>query len=113
MCPILARPPGQDESPGEYWREPLDAAKHKSSHGKINLIKDRCKSCEFCIEFCPQDILELSDEFNAKGYHPPRIKEEGNCVACRLCELICPEFAIHITEDETLITSNKSDHDQH
>lgn len=113
MCPILAKPPGQDASPGEYWREPLDAAKHKSSHGKINLIKDRCKSCEFCIEFCPQDILELSDEFNAKGYHPPRIKEEGNCVACRLCELICPEFAIHITEDEALITSNKSDHDQH
>lgn len=113
MCPILAKPHGQDGSPGEYWREPLDAAKHKSPRGTINLIKDRCKSCEFCIEFCPQGILEISDDFNAKGYHLPRIVDEANCIACRLCELICPEFAIHITEDEIVTTTNESSHEHH
>ena len=113
MCPILAKPPVQDGSLGEYWREPLDAAKHKSPQGTINLIKDRCKSCEFCIEFCPRGILELSDEFNKKGYHLPRKTEDENCIACRLCELICPEFAIYITEDEILITTKISNHDQH
>ena len=83
-----------------YWRDPLDSAKFQIPHGKVNVIKDRCKSCEFCIEFCPRGILELSDEFNTKGYHPPRVAEKDGCIACRLCELICPEFAIHITEDE-------------
>jgi 2-oxoglutarate ferredoxin oxidoreductase subunit delta len=113
MCPILAKPPGQEGMPGGYWREPLDAAKHKSPNGTINLIKDRCKSCEFCTEFCPQGILEISDEFNTKGYHPPRIIKDGICIACRLCELICPEFAIHITEEKNLVTKHQPDHEQH
>ncbi|MCK4852701.1 MAG: 4Fe-4S dicluster domain-containing protein [Bacteroidales bacterium] len=98
MCPTITKSHAKDETMEEYWREPLDAAKHKSPTGIVNLIKDRCKSCEFCIEFCPHGILELSDEFNAKGYHPPRVVDGGSCIACRLCELICPEFAIYITE---------------
>ena len=85
----------------DFWREPLDAAKFKRPHGTVNIIKERCKGCEFCTEFCPRNILELSDDFNAKGYHPPRVVEKDGCIACRLCELICPEFAIFITEDES------------
>jgi 2-oxoglutarate ferredoxin oxidoreductase subunit delta len=88
------------ENAEEFWRDPLDSAKFKPHHGTVNLIKDRCKSCEFCIEFCPQGILELSDEFNAMGYHPPKIADVDGCIACHLCELICPEFAIFVTEDE-------------
>ena len=59
------------EKAEEFWREPLDSAKFPPHQGTLNLIKDHCISCEFCIEFCPQDILELSNEFNSKGYHPP------------------------------------------
>jgi 2-oxoglutarate ferredoxin oxidoreductase subunit delta len=113
MCSTLARSHTENESGKLYWREPLDAAKHKSPKGNIHLIKDRCKSCQFCIEFCPEGILELSDEFNAKGYHLPRVIDGGNCIACRLCELICPEFAIYITEDEIVTTITESGHDQH
>jgi 2-oxoglutarate ferredoxin oxidoreductase subunit delta len=112
MCPIVTKPPGPEGVPGTYWREPLDAADHSPPHGTVNLIKDRCKSCEFCIEFCPQGILELSDEFNVKGYHPPRVKEDGNCIVCRLCELICPEFAIYITEEEIETTTMNPSHEQ-
>ena len=93
-----------------YWRDPLDSSEFHIPRGKVNVIKDRCKSCEFCIEFCPQGILELSDEFNAKGYHPPRAAEKDGCIACRLCELICPEFAIHITELETEIKTENQKH---
>ena len=113
MCSTLTRSHVESDSFGVYKRQPLDAAKHKSPKGYIHLIKDRCKSCEFCIEFCPRGILELSAEFNAKGYHLPRKIDDGNCIACRLCELICPEFAIHITEDEIVTTTNESGHDNH
>ncbi|MBS3818628.1 ferredoxin family protein [bacterium] len=65
--------------------------------GKIHIIKDRCKGCGFCVEYCPKDVLELSKEYNAKGYHPPFIKDEDNCCYCQLCETICPEFAIYVT----------------
>lgn len=80
-----------------YWRSPLDIDSHKIQKGEVHIIKDRCKGCDFCIEFCPNNILKISDEFNVKGYHPPIVINEDNCVACKLCELICPEFAIYVT----------------
>lgn len=65
--------------------------------GKIIINKDRCKGCGFCVEYCPRDVLELSEEFNVKGYHPPYVKNEDECCYCQLCETICPEFAIFVT----------------
>jgi len=64
--------------------------------GPVGIIRDRCKGCSFCIEFCPKTALEASPEFNAKGYHPPRLKDPAACAGCRLCQLICPELAIYI-----------------
>ena len=68
----------------------------KPKQGIIHIIKDRCKGCGFCVEYCPNDVLELSDEFNIKGYHPPFVKNENDCVYCQLCEIICPELAIFV-----------------
>jgi 2-oxoglutarate ferredoxin oxidoreductase subunit delta len=69
----------------------------ESIKGTIHIDKERCKGCGFCVEYCPRDVLELSDEFNKKGYHPPFIKNEDECCYCQLCETICPEFAIFVT----------------
>jgi 2-oxoglutarate ferredoxin oxidoreductase subunit delta len=84
----------------EFWRVPLDAAGHEVVVGKVNIIPYRCKGCGYCIEFCPNDVLEESTEFNEKGYYPPRVKEEGRCINCSFCESICPEFAIFCTVAE-------------
>lgn len=65
--------------------------------GEIHIVKDRCKGCGFCVEYCPQKVLELSDEFNKKGYHPPVVKNEEDCLYCQLCETICPEFSLFVT----------------
>ena len=82
------------------WRTPLDVDKQKTPHGKIYIIVDRCKGCGFCVEYCPRDVLEMSDDYNEKGYHPPYAAREDDCVNCDLCELICPEFAIFVLKDE-------------
>jgi len=86
----------------KYWRKALDQGKAKPSHGQIEILKDRCKGCRFCIEFCPRQVLEESIEFNRKGYHPVYAARSNDCVNCGLCELICPEFAIRVapTEEE-------------
>ncbi|MBN1233953.1 MAG: 4Fe-4S binding protein [Candidatus Coatesbacteria bacterium] len=67
--------------------------------GKLIIIEERCKGCGFCVEFCPKGVLYVSDRFNKSGYHPPEIDETKDCVMCRLCELICPEFAIYNEEE--------------
>ncbi len=81
----------------KYWRKPLDADKIEVPRGAIHILENQCKGCAFCVEYCPKDVLKLSDDYNRKGYHPPIVIAENECVNCQLCEIICPEFAIFVT----------------
>jgi len=78
-------------------RIPYDIKKIKVPRGEVHIIIDRCKGCGFCIEYCPNDVLAVSDEFNSKGYHPPVVVKPERCLNCGFCELICPDFAIWST----------------
>ncbi|UCF69921.1 MAG: 4Fe-4S binding protein [candidate division WOR-3 bacterium] len=82
------------------WRKPLDSDKITIMRGDIHIIKERCKGCRFCVEYCPKDVLEMSEEYNLKGYHPPVAVNPDACLECHLCEMLCPEFAIYITVRE-------------
>ena len=79
----------------KFWRLPLDSKEQVIPVGELFIIADRCKGCNFCIEFCPNGVLQLSKDFNSKGYHPPEIKIIDACNNCGICEVICPEFAIY------------------
>ena len=87
-------PAAPDSTKSKYWRKPLDADKVKVPHGELHILTDRCKGCLFCVEYCPRDVLEMSEDFNVKGYHDPlRVRAQVKRVR-RLCEMLCPEFAI-------------------
>lgn len=79
-------------------KKPFGFDKPRSPHGEIKVIEDRCKGCSFCVEYCPNDVLELSSRFNKKGYHPPEVVKPEMCVNCGFCRMICPEFAIFSVE---------------
>ena len=81
-----------------FWRQPLDRDRIQISHGIVHIIDDRCKGCGFCIEFCPRSILAISERTNSKGYHPPEIVDQLHCTNCNLCTLLCPDFAIYVTD---------------
>jgi 2-oxoglutarate ferredoxin oxidoreductase subunit delta len=78
----------------KMWRKPLDWEEKLAPPAIIYIIESRCKGCGLCVEFCPRNVLKMSDEFNRKGYHPPFVAEPLDCVGCHFCEEVCPEFAI-------------------
>ena len=63
---------------------------------KVLISKDRCKGCELCTRACPQRILAMSQEFNAKGYFYATVSEPPRCIGCRLCAITCPDVAIDV-----------------
>ena len=60
---------------------------------KLYIIPEFCKGkgCEICIEFCPKKVLSLD---------PKRLISTASnmkeCIACSMCEIRCPDFAIYI-----------------
>jgi 2-oxoglutarate ferredoxin oxidoreductase subunit delta len=55
----------------------------------ISLNREFCKSCEICVEICPNRCLEMNGAY-------PLVKDINLCSRCMLCELECPDFAIAI-----------------
>ena len=84
----------------KYWRKPLDIKTIKKPVGEIHVMKSRCKGCGFCVEYCPRNVLELSHDFNERGYHYPLTERPLDCVDCKLCQSICPEFAIFVLSED-------------
>jgi 2-oxoglutarate ferredoxin oxidoreductase subunit delta len=53
--------------------------------------RDWCKGCGICVAFCPKTVLELDEQDKAVAVRL------SDCIACRLCELRCPDLAIAVT----------------
>ena len=81
-------------------RTPINLQNFRKPLGRVHIIAERCKECGYCWTYCPREVLEKSDYVNKNGYHPPRVKKgrENDCVACGMCEAICPDFAIFVEE---------------
>ena len=56
---------------------------------KIVVKSERCKSCGYCIKFCPKNV-------NSKGYEYVVPTNMDACIACCMCGRICPDGAIEI-----------------
>ncbi len=54
----------------------------------IYIYKQWCKGCGICVAFCPKHVLALGPD--GKVY----IKNPDDCIACGMCDLRCPDFAI-------------------
>ena len=61
----------------KLWRTPLDSGRVQVLRGEVHIEKTWCKGCNYCVEFCPTDVLEMSTEFNSKGYHFPDLTVVG------------------------------------
>ncbi|MFC1925144.1 ferredoxin family protein [Chloroflexota bacterium] len=84
----------------KFWRKPFDQEEKATRPSSIYIIRDTCKGCHYCVEFCPTGALAISDEVNAKGYVLPSALHESKCLGCGLCEAICPDFCITVIPED-------------
>lgn len=63
---------------------------------RVKIDTERCKGCELCTYACPQQVLGMSQDINAKGYFPARVVQGPRCIGCRMCAVMCPDVAIEI-----------------
>ncbi|MBN2705141.1 MAG: 4Fe-4S binding protein [Deltaproteobacteria bacterium] len=62
---------------------------------KITIFSDWCKRCGICVAFCPKKVLAMDQD--RKVF----VQSRENCIACHMCELRCPDFAINVEEAQT------------
>jgi 2-oxoglutarate ferredoxin oxidoreductase subunit delta len=60
----------------------------------VTIDKLWCKGCGLCVGICPKKVLELDERMKSE---PARL---GDCIGCRQCENVCPDFAITVKESE-------------
>ncbi|WP_317855179.1 indolepyruvate ferredoxin oxidoreductase subunit alpha [Chakrabartyella piscis] len=61
---------------------------------RIEIKKDRCKECGFCVASCPKKCISFAPKINKIGYHPVVIDME-QCIKCGSCYTVCPDGVYH------------------
>lgn len=73
--------------------EPLTTPMEKAN---FHIFPDFCKGCGLCKEKCPNDVLIWSEKLGVYGTPIVKPKDEESCIACLICEMVCPDAAIYI-----------------
>jgi len=68
-------------------------------HVRIEIKNEWCKGCYICVDMCPKGVLEVDKSIFIRGFHPVKVARPEDCIACRLCELWCPDLAIAVCEE--------------
>lgn len=68
--------------------------------GRVEIRVECCKSCGYCVKFCPKNVLEIGHEVNSKGYLHSVAARPEDCIGCAQCGMICPDAAIEVYREE-------------
>ncbi|MCL5290013.1 MAG: 4Fe-4S dicluster domain-containing protein [Eubacteriales bacterium] len=60
--------------------------------GLFTLFPGLCKGCGLCVEKCPKHCIAWSDILGVYG--TPSVEANDECIACGICQNVCPDCAI-------------------
>lgn len=63
---------------------------------KVEILKEICKSCLFCVKVCPKNVLDTTKAVNTKGYQYVVPVNPDACIGCMMCAIMCPDAAIEV-----------------
>ncbi len=58
----------------------------------VNIRYEWCKACGICYHVCPTKTI-IQGELNK-----PTVPDHNKCIGCLMCENLCPDMVIDITE---------------
>ncbi len=64
--------------------------------GKVEIRAESCKSCGYCVKFCPKGVLAIGEDVNQKGYQYVVAEKPEECTGCATCGQVCPDAAIEV-----------------
>ena len=87
--------------------------------GRIEINRELCKGCGFCVATCRKEQIKISNTINSKGYFPAEFKgkdvtnpDDIECTGCALCAITCPDVAIEVYREEKKKTESESSEPQ-
>lgn len=69
--------------------------------GTVEINRELCKGCELCVPACPEQVLAITPELNAKGWHVIELARPG-CTGCTICARVCPDGVFTVWRDQGL-----------
>jgi 2-oxoglutarate ferredoxin oxidoreductase subunit delta len=63
---------------------------------KLEFYAEACKSCGYCVQVCPKNVLAIGHGVNKKGYRYVEAVNEQDCIGCAMCATICPDAVISV-----------------
>ena len=79
------------EAKSVSFSEATSGAKPAKAPPEIQVKVSWCKGCGLCVEYCNRGVLEMRDGL-------PVVLQAEKCSRCLMCEVICPDFAITVSE---------------
>ena len=67
--------------------------------GKVEIRAESCKSCGYCVKFCPKGVLAIGEDVNQKGYQYVVAAKPEECTGCATCGQVCPDAAIEVCRE--------------
>lgn len=76
------------------------AISQPGKRASFNMFPDLCKGCGLCIQKCPVDIIVWSKDLGVYGTPAVHTTDQDKCIACKICETVCPDTAISIIKTD-------------
>ena len=74
---------------------------------KLDINKEKCKGCFYCVKFCPVQKIVPVEQINEMGYTVVEAREDVNCIGCCNCVLMCSQQCIKLTQEEETLVQRK------